>query len=94
MRIGEFFGKYGTIKNVSVSYMGDNSKALVEFSTPQEAKTAVFDQEYVMGDKAIGKIWNVREAVVWEWFIGVCRMRRNGHRCRSGWDFAVRVWKG
>ena len=61
MRIGEFFGKYGTIKNVSVSYMGDNSKALVEFSTPQEAKTAVFDQEYVMGDKAIGKIWNVSE---------------------------------
>lgn len=55
LKLAEWANKFGKVRNISCTYQGDKQKALIEFSSQGEAKSALDDAEPVMNNRFIKK---------------------------------------
>ncbi|KAJ3594153.1 hypothetical protein NHX12_006485 [Muraenolepis orangiensis] len=56
-KLNTHFSQFGTIVNLQVAYQSDPEAALVQFSSPSEAKRAIQSPEAVLGNRFISVHW-------------------------------------
>ncbi|KAJ8003331.1 hypothetical protein DPEC_G00147220 [Dallia pectoralis] len=56
-KLNEHFSKFGTIVNLQVAYRGDPESALVQYSSPDEARSAMQNPEAVLNNRFIRVHW-------------------------------------
>ncbi|XP_051918594.1 RNA-binding protein 26 isoform X2 [Hippocampus zosterae] len=56
-KLNEHFSKFGTIVNLQVAYQNDPEGALIQFSSPDEAKRAIQSTEAVLNNRFIRVHW-------------------------------------
>ncbi|XP_030637079.1 RNA-binding protein 26 isoform X2 [Chanos chanos] len=57
-KLNEHFSKFGTIVNLQVAYQNDPEAALIQFSTPDQAKRAITSTEAVLNNRFIKVHWH------------------------------------